>query len=108
MFIWVKRVNYSLFFYTIKNFNQDRLHSFFYAICFSILANPSMGTPFPDHYSTFLSLMGIFFFLTALAFAALAKGSIKNETDIQIKNEQEKGLRVITKQFNTKWRMKMK
>ena len=55
-----------MFFYTIKNFNQDRLHSLFYAICFSILANPSMGTPFPDHYSTFLSLMGIFFFLIAL------------------------------------------
>ena len=55
-----------MFFYTIKNFNQDRLHSFFYAICFSILANPSMGTPFPDHYSTFLSLMGIFFFLIAV------------------------------------------
>ena len=52
-----------IFFYTIRNLNQDRLHSIFYAFCFSILANPSMGTPFPDHYSTFLSLMGIFFFL---------------------------------------------
>ena len=55
-----------IFFYTIRNFNQDRLHSLFYALCFSILANPSMGTPFPDHYSTFLSLMGIFFFLIAI------------------------------------------
>ncbi len=55
-----------IFFYTIRNFDQDRLHSLFYAICFSILANPSMGTPFPDHYSTFLSLMGVFFFLMAL------------------------------------------
>ncbi len=55
-----------IFFYTIRNFNQDRLHSLFYAFCFSILANPSMGTPFPDHYSTFLSLMGIFFFLMAI------------------------------------------
>ena len=25
-----------------------------------------MGTPFPDHYSTFLSLIGIFFFLLAI------------------------------------------
>ena len=55
-----------IFFYTIRNLNQDRLHSIFYAFCFSILANPSMGTPFPDHYSTFLSLMGIFFFLMAI------------------------------------------
>ena len=55
-----------IFFYTIRNFDQNRLCSLFYAFCFSILANPSMGTPFPDHYSTFLSLMGIFFFLLAI------------------------------------------
>ena len=55
-----------IFFYTIRNFDQNRLYSLFYAFCFSILANPSMGTPFPDHYSTFLSLMGIFFFLLAI------------------------------------------
>ena len=55
-----------IFFYTIRNFNQDRLYSLFYAFCFSILANPTMGTPFPDHYSTFFSLIGIFFFLIAI------------------------------------------
>jgi len=55
-----------VFFYTIRSFNQNRPYSIFYAICFSILANPSMGTPFPDHYSAFLSLMGIFFFLIAI------------------------------------------
>ena len=55
-----------IFFYTIRNFKQDRLLSIFYALCFSVLANPSMGTPFPDHYSTFLSLMGIFLFLNAI------------------------------------------
>jgi hypothetical protein len=55
-----------IFFYTIRNFDQNRSFSLFYAFCFSILANPSMGTPFPDHYSTFLSLIGIFFFLLAI------------------------------------------
>ena len=28
-------------------------YSVFYSFCFSILANPSMGTPFPDHFSSF-------------------------------------------------------
>ena len=55
-----------IFFSLIKTFDQSRTLSFFYAICFSVLANPSMGVPFPDHYSTFLSLLGIFFFLLAL------------------------------------------
>ena len=55
-----------IFFSLIKNFDVSRSLSFFYAICFSVLANPSMGVPFPDHYSTFLSLLGIFFFLLAL------------------------------------------
>ena len=33
--------------------------SFFYAICFSILAYPSSGTPFVDHHSTFLSILAL-------------------------------------------------
>ena len=55
-----------IFFYTVRSFNQSRSYSLFYALCFSVLANPSMGTPFPDHYSTFLSLIGVFFFFLAL------------------------------------------
>ena len=55
-----------IFLYTIRNFGQSRPYSLFYAICFSVLANPSMGTPFTDHYSTFLSLIGFFLFLIAL------------------------------------------
>ena len=31
-----------IFFYTIRNFNQDRLHSLFFALCFSFFANPSI------------------------------------------------------------------
>ena len=55
-----------IFFYVIRNFGQSRPYSLFYSLCFSVLANPSMGTPFPDHYSAFFSLIGFFFFLLAL------------------------------------------
>ena len=55
-----------IFYYTLNIYNQRRSLNLFYCICFSILANPSMGVPFPDHYSTFFSLMGIFFFLVAI------------------------------------------
>ena len=41
-------------------------YSFFYSICVAILANPSMGTPFPDHYSTFFSLFAIISFIYCL------------------------------------------
>ncbi len=56
----------TIFFYLLKNLNLNRIFSLFYALSFSVLANPSMGVPFPDHYSTFLSLIGIFFFLLAI------------------------------------------
>ena len=55
-----------IFFYLLKNLNLNRIYSLFYALSFSVLANPSMGVPFADHYSTFLSLIGIFFFLLAI------------------------------------------
>ena len=55
-----------IFYYTLSIFHQNKLSNLFYASCFSILANPSMGTPFPDHFSTFFSLAGIFFFLIAI------------------------------------------
>lgn len=55
-----------LFYQLLKSYKLNDLINFFYSICFSILANPSMGVPFPDHYSVFLSLSGIFFFLIAI------------------------------------------
>ena len=55
-----------LFYRTLTIFDQNKFFSLFYAVCFSILANPSMGTPFPDHFSTLFSLIGIFFFLFAI------------------------------------------
>ena len=55
-----------IFYYTLNIYNQRRSLNLFYCICFSILANPSMGVPFPDHYSAFLSLIGILLFLVAI------------------------------------------
>ena len=52
-----------------KLFNKlglDFKLSFFYAICFAILAYPSSGTPFVDHHSTLLSLVAIIFLILAL------------------------------------------
>ena len=40
--------------------------SFFYSICFALLAYPSSGTPFVDHHSTFLSLISVIFLILAI------------------------------------------
>ena len=55
-------VCFSLF----QKLGLDYKFSFFYSICIAILANPSMGTPFPDHYSSFFSLLAIICFIYAL------------------------------------------
>ena len=53
-------------FYFLCDSGLDYKYSFFYSTCFAFLANPSMGTPFPDHYSSFLSLISIISFLFAV------------------------------------------
>ncbi len=53
-------------FFFFKKIGLNNRYSFFYSICVAILANPSMGTPFPDHYSTFFSFIAIVFFFFAL------------------------------------------
>ena len=53
---------YLLFNYLGLNFKL----SFFYTICFSILAYPSSGTPFVDHHSTLLSIVAIIFLIKSL------------------------------------------
>ena len=53
-------------YYFLKNIELDNIKSFFYSICFAILANPSMGTPFVDHYSTFFSLLSFYSFILAI------------------------------------------
>ena len=51
----------SYFFF--KNIGLNSEFSFFYGLCVAFLANPSMGTPFPDYYSAFFSLFAIVSFL---------------------------------------------
>ncbi len=53
-------------FFFFKKIGLNSGYSFFYAICVAILANPSMGSPFPDHYSTFFSLFAIISFIYGL------------------------------------------
>ena len=40
--------------------------SFFYSICFAILAYPSSGTPFVDHHSVFLSMLALYSLILAI------------------------------------------
>ena len=58
----VTLVSFSFF----KKLGLDVKYSFFYSACVAILANPSMGTPFPDHYSSFFSFFAIVSFIYAL------------------------------------------
>ena len=56
-----------LFYLLLINLGLSFKISFFYAICFSILAYPSSGTPFVDHHSTLLSLTAIIMYLNAIS-----------------------------------------
>ncbi len=53
-------------FYLLKNFNLNIYFSFFYSIFFSLLAYPSIGTPYVDHHSAFFSLLGVYTLIMAL------------------------------------------
>ncbi len=53
-------------YYLLVDLNLEKKISFFYAICFAILAYPSSGTPFVDHHSTFLSLLALVIFIKAM------------------------------------------
>ena len=55
-----------LVYYLFYNLGLNIKLSFFYAICFSILAYPSSGTPFVDHHSALLSLVAIIFLIKAI------------------------------------------
>ncbi len=57
----------SLFtYYLLIHFGLNKNLSFFYSLCFSVLAYPSSGTPFVDHHSTFLSMVGLYTLLVAI------------------------------------------
>ena len=53
-------------FILFKKFELNKYFCFFYSLCFAILAYPSVGVPFPDHHSSFFSLLGIIFLLMAI------------------------------------------
>ena len=53
-------------FILLKKFELNKYFCFFYSLCFAILAYPSAGVPFPDHHSSFFSLLGIIFLLMAI------------------------------------------
>ena len=53
-------------FYFFKRFELNKYFCFFYALCFALLAYPSVGVPFTDHHSSFFSLLGIIFLITAI------------------------------------------
>jgi hypothetical protein len=54
-------------FLVLKNFKLQTEYCFFYSLLLSILAYPSSGTPFIDHHSAFLSLLGIYSLLLAIS-----------------------------------------
>ena len=53
-------------FFLLQNIGLNKIYSFFYSVCFSILAYPISGTPFVDHHAIFLSLIGIYFFIFSI------------------------------------------
>ena len=48
------------------NFKLNRTFSFFYTICFSVLAYPVSGTPFVDLHSTYFSIISIYLLILAI------------------------------------------
>ena len=56
------------FFYVLKKFKLNLSYCFLYALCLSILAYPSAGTPYVDHQSSYMSTMAILCFIYALKF----------------------------------------
>ena len=48
------------------SFKLNKIFSFFYVICFSILAYPVSGTPFVDLHSTYFSIISIYIFVFAI------------------------------------------
>ena len=55
-----------LVYFLFTNLGLNIKLSFFYAICFSILAYPSSGTPFVDHHSALLSLVALILLIKAI------------------------------------------
>ena len=56
----------ALVYYLFAKLGLGLKSSFFYSICFALLAYPSSGTPFVDHHSAFLSLISVIFLILAI------------------------------------------
>ena len=55
-----------LVYFLLKFLGLNLLLSFFYSICFSILAYPSSGTPFVDHHSALLAIISVFMLIKGM------------------------------------------
>lgn len=53
-------------FYLLKNLKLNVYFCFIYSLFFSLLAYPSIGTPYVDHHSAFFSLLGIYVLIMAI------------------------------------------
>jgi len=53
-------------FFAFQKFNLNLHYSFLYSIFISILAYPSIGTPYVDHHATYLSLIALLCFVLAV------------------------------------------
>ena len=56
----------TLVYYLFAKLGLGLKYSFFYSICFALLAYPSSGTPFVDHHSALLSLISVIFLILAI------------------------------------------
>jgi len=53
-------------FITFNKFKLNLKYCFFYSLLIAILSNPSAGTPYVDHQSSYLSIISVFIFVLAL------------------------------------------
>lgn len=53
-------------YFIFRNFKLNKYYSLIYSFFFCVLAYPSSGTPFLDHHSAFLSLLGIYCLILAI------------------------------------------
>ena len=53
-------------FFTLRKFDLNLHYSFLYSFLISILAYPSIGTPYVDHHAAYLSLIALLCFILAI------------------------------------------
>jgi len=53
-------------YFIFRNFKLNKYYSLMYSFFFCVLAYPSSGTPFLDHHSAFLSLLGVYCLILAI------------------------------------------